>query len=309
MSTLLIHHPACLGHATPLGHPERADRIRVIDRILEAERFQPLEREAARMGTRAQVEMAHPGSYFDEIADAVPLEGLLRLDDDTSISPGSMEAALRAVGGSCQAVDEVFAKKVRNAFCIVRPPGHHAESKRAMGFCLFNNVAIAAHWARQQHGAERVAVMDFDVHHGNGTQDIFWNEPNLLYTSTHQMPFYPGTGEVSETGVADNIVNAPLWAGAAGADFREAMDIAVLPRIEDFRPDLIIISAGFDAHTRDPMSQINLVESDFAWATSRLMDIADRRCDGRVVSVLEGGYDLEGLARSVAAHVMTLMKS
>lgn len=309
MSTLLIHHPACLNHATPLGHPERADRIRVIDRILEAERFQPLEREAARMGNREMVEMAHPGSYFDDIAEQIPIEGLTRLDDDTTLSPGSLEAALRAVGGACQAVDEVFEKKVKNAFCIVRPPGHHAESKRSMGFCLFNNAAIAAHWARKQHGAERVVVMDFDVHHGNGTQDIFWHDPNLMYASTHQMPFYPGTGEVGETGVSDNIVNAPLWAGAGGADFREAMDIAVLPRIEEFRPDLIIISAGFDAHTRDPMSQINLVEADFAWATAKLMEIADRRCDSRVVSVLEGGYDLEGLARSVAAHVMTLMKA
>ena len=308
MSTLLIHHPACLNHATPLGHPERADRIRVIDRILEAERFQPLERESAPMGNRAMVEMAHPDSYFDDLSDQIPIEGLTRLDDDTTLSPGSLEAALRAVGGACKAVDEVFEKKVKNAFCTVRPPGHHAESKRAMGFCLFNNAAIAAHWARKTHGAERVVVMDFDVHHGNGTQDIFWNDPNLMYASTHQMPFYPGTGEVGETGVADNIVNAPLWAGAGGADFREAMDIAVLPRIEEFRPDLVIISAGFDAHTRDPMSQINLVESDFAWATAKLMEIADRRCDSRVVSILEGGYDLEGLARSVAAHVMTLMK-
>jgi len=309
MSTLLIQHPACLGHATPLGHPERADRIRVIDRILEAERFQVLEREAAARGTREMVELGHPGNYFDEISASVPNDGLTRLDDDTTMSPGSLEAALRAVGGACQAVDEVFAKKVKNAFCIVRPPGHHAESKRAMGFCLFNNAAIAAKWARLKHGAERVVVMDFDVHHGNGTQDIFWNDPNLMYASTHQMPFYPGTGEVGETGIADNIVNAPLWAGAGGADFREAMDIAVLPRIEAFRPDMVIISAGFDAHTRDPMSQVNLVETDFAWATSRLMDIADRCCNSRVVSVLEGGYDLEGLARSVAAHVMTLMKS
>jgi acetoin utilization deacetylase AcuC-like enzyme len=309
MSTLLIHHPACLGHQTPLGHPERADRIRVIDRILEHERFQPLEREAAARGTRQMVELAHPDAYFDEIADAVPDEGLNRLDDDTTLSPGSLEAALRAVGGAAQAVDEVFEGRVRNAFVTVRPPGHHAESKRAMGFCLFNNAAIAAHWARFRHGAERVVVMDFDVHHGNGTQDIFWNEPNLMYASTHQMPFYPGTGEVSETGVADNIVNAPLWAGAGGADFREAMSIAVLPKIDAFRPDLIVISAGFDAHARDPMSQINLVEPDFAWVTAKLMEIADRRCASRVVSILEGGYDLEGLARSAAAHVMTLMKS
>ncbi len=309
MSTLLIHHPACLGHATPLGHPERADRIRVVDRILDPERFRALGRGGAPRAPRGRVEPAHPGSYFEEIPACVPAGGLTRLDDDTTMSPGSLEAALRAVGGTCQAVDEVFEKKVKNAFCIVRPPGHHAESKRAMGFCLFNNAAIAAKWARAKHGAERVVVMDFDVHHGNGTQDIFWNDPNLMYASTHQMPFYPGTGEVGETGIADNIVNAPLWAGAGGADFREAMDIAGLPRIEDFRPDMIIISAGFDAHTRDPMSQINLVEADFAWATSRLMDIADRRCDSRIVSVMEGGYDLEGLARSVAAHVMTLMKS
>ncbi|TBW34504.1 histone deacetylase family protein [Siculibacillus lacustris] len=309
MSTLLIHHPACLGHVTPLGHPERPDRIRVIDRILEAERFQPLEREAAALGTAEMVGLAHDVGHFEEIAGSVPSEGLLRLDDDTTISPGSLEAALRAVGGACQAVDEVFEKKVKNAFCTVRPPGHHAESKRAMGFCLFNNAAIAAKWARARHGAERVVVMDFDVHHGNGTQDIFWNERDLMYASTHQMPFYPGTGEIAETGIADNIVNAPLWAGAGGAEFREAMDFAILPRIDAFRPDLVVISAGFDAHTRDPMSQINLVESDFAWATARLMDLAERHCNGRVVSILEGGYDLEGLARSVAAHVMTLMKS
>jgi acetoin utilization deacetylase AcuC-like enzyme len=309
MSTLMIQHPACLGHQTPLGHPERADRIRVIDRILEHERFQPLEREAARLGTREMVELAHPGSYFDEITEAIPDSGLVRLDDDTTLSPGSLAAALRAVGGVAQAVDEVFAGRVANAFVPVRPPGHHAESRRAMGFCLFNNAAIAAKWARFRHGAERAVVVDFDVHHGNGTQDIFWNEPDLMYASTHQMPFYPGTGEVSETGVGDNIVNAPLWAGAGGADFREAMEVAVLPRIAAFRPDLVVISAGFDAHARDPMSQINLVESDFAWITAKLMEIADRRCGGRVVSVLEGGYDLESLARSAAAHVMTLMKS
>lgn len=309
MSTLMIQHPACLGHLTPLGHPERADRIRVIDRILEHERFQPLEREAARLGTREMVELAHPGDYFDEISEAIPDSGLVRLDDDTTLSPGSLAAALRAVGGAAQAVDEVFAGKVRNAFVTVRPPGHHAESKRAMGFCLFNNAAIAAKWARFHHGAERAVVVDFDVHHGNGTQDIFWNDPDLMYASTHQMPFYPGTGEVSETGASDNIVNAPLWAGAGGADFRDAMEVAVLPRIAAFRPDLVVVSAGFDAHARDPMSQINLVESDFAWITAKLMEVADRHCNGRMVSILEGGYDLESLARSVAAHVMTLMKS
>jgi acetoin utilization deacetylase AcuC-like enzyme len=306
MSTLLIHHPSFLEHLTPLGHPERPDRLRAIDRILEHERFQPLEREAAPLGTPEQAMLAHPEAYVAEIEANAPTEGLTRIDADTVMSPGSFRAAMRGVGGVCAAVDEVFAGKVANAFCAIRPPGHHAELNRAMGFCLFNNAAIAARFAQKRYGAERVAIMDFDVHHGNGTQDIFWSDPSVLYASTHQMPLYPGTGAPGETG-AGNIVNVPLQAGDGGAEFREAMDIAVLPRIKAFRPDLIVISAGFDAHTRDPLGQINLVESDYAWVTRRLMDIADETAGGRIVSVLEGGYDLEGLGRSVAAHVMTLM--
>ena len=199
-----------------------------------------------------------------------------------------------------------MAGRVKNAFCAIRPPGHHAEFERAMGFCLFNNIAVAARHAQKKHGAERVAIVDFDVHHGNGTQDIFWADPSVMYCSTHQMPLFPGTGGANETG-AGNIVNAPLMAGDGSAQFQEAVDVMLLPRLSEFRPDLILISAGFDAHKRDPLANINLLEDDFAWITSKLMDVADKHCGGRVVSMLEGGYDLEGLARSVAAHVMTLM--
>ncbi|WP_407048146.1 histone deacetylase family protein [Methyloraptor flagellatus] len=307
MSTLLVHHPKFLEHLTPLGHPERPDRIRAVDRILEHERFQALERELAPLGTILQAELAHPADYVENIRVAMPEDGLIRIDEDTTVSPGSWEAALRGVGGVCMAVDEVFSRRVSNAFCAIRPPGHHAERSRAMGFCLFNNAAAAARWAQRTHGAERVAIMDFDVHHGNGTQDIFWNDGSVLYASTHQMPLYPGTGALNETGEKNTIVNAPLRSGDGGAEFREAFEIAILPRIADFRPDLIVISAGFDGHHRDPLGGLNLVEADFAWATAKLMDLADAHAGGRLVSVLEGGYDLEGLAKSVAAHVMTLM--
>ncbi|WP_186386884.1 MULTISPECIES: histone deacetylase family protein [unclassified Stappia] len=309
MATLYLHHSAYLDHLTPVGHPERPDRIRAIDRILEHERFQTLQRETAPMGRIQDIARVHPSSYIDMLHRMAPQDGLVRVDADTTMSPGSWEAAMRGVGGACQAVDEVMTGKVGNAFCASRPPGHHAEAARAMGFCLFNNAAVAARHAQREHGADRVAIIDFDVHHGNGTQDIFWADPTVMYCSTHQMPLYPGSGAASERGEADTIVNAPLSAGDGGEEFREAMEVAILPRIETFQPDLVIISAGFDAHARDPLGGLNLVEADFAWITMRLMDIADRKCGGRVVSLLEGGYDLEGLARSAAAHIMTLMKS
>lgn len=246
-------------------------------------------------------------AYVDMLHNLAPEEGLARVDADTTMSPGTWEAILRGVGGACRAVDEVVEKKVNNAFSASRPPGHHAEKDRAMGFCFFNNVAVAARYAQDKHGLERVAIIDFDVHHGNGTQDIFWDDASVMYCSTHQMPLYPGSGAANETGSAGTIVNAPLAAGDDGAVFKEAMEAIILPRLEGFAPDLVIISAGFDAHMRDPLGSLNFTEADFAWATRALMDVADRHCDGRVVSVLEGGYDLEGLARSVAAHVMTLM--
>lgn len=306
MPTLLIHHPAFLDHLTPEGHPERPDRLRAIDRALEAERFASLCREEAPRAKPERAALAHPESYVERILSAAPQSGLIRLDADTTMSPGSLEAALRGVGGACLAVDEVMAGQARNAFCAMRPPGHHAESVRAMGFCLFNNAAIAAEHARRQHGAERVAVVDFDVHHGNGTQEIFWNEPDLFYASTHQMPLYPGTGAARETGVG-NIVNAPLAPGDGGAEFRAAFEARILPALRRFSPDFLVISAGFDAHHRDPLANLNLTEADFAWVTRELLAVADECCDSRVVSILEGGYDLVGLALSVAAHVDVLM--
>jgi len=223
------------------------------------------------------------------------------------MSPGTFEAALRGAGGAVLAVDEVMTGRVENAFVAMRPPGHHAERTRAMGFCFFNNAAIAARHAQSRHGAQRVAILDWDVHHGNGTQDIFWRDPTVMYCSTHEAPLYPGTGAPSERGECDTIVNAPLSPGSDGAVFRDAMESLVLPRIEAFAPDLIVISAGFDAHWRDPLASLNFTEADFAWATVKMMDLADRFCGGRLVSVLEGGYDLEGLSRSTAAHMDALM--
>jgi acetoin utilization deacetylase AcuC-like enzyme len=288
-------------------HPERPDRIRAIERILEHEKFQTLLREQAPVCERDAILRAHPEAYVSALERAAPTEGLVQLDGDTAMNPATLEAALRSVGGAVLAVDEVMQKLVANAFVAMRPPGHHAERATPMGFCFFNNAAVAARHAQHTYGAERVAIMDFDVHHGNGTQDIFWSDPTVMYASTHEMPAYPGTGAASERGEYDNIVNAPLNAGANGETFREAMDYIILPRIEEFCPDLVIISAGFDAHRLDPLANLRLVEADFAWATRKLMDIADRKANGRVVSLLEGGYDLEGLARSTAAHVMTLM--
>jgi len=308
MSTLFITHPACLEHLTPMGHPERPDRLRAIERVFESEKFQGLAREQAPAAAPETIALCHPMEYVEAIRDATPKSGLARLDADTTMSPGSFEAALRAAGGAVQAVDEVMQQAAANAFVATRPPGHHAETAVPMGFCLFNNVAIAARHAQQQHGAERVAIVDFDVHHGNGTQDIFWSDPSVMYCSTHQMPLYPGTGARSERGEHGTIVNAPLRPGDGGDEFREALETVILPRLREFRPDLLIISAGFDAHMRDPLANLNLTEPDFAWATQKLMEIADQFAGGRVVSVLEGGYDLEGLSRSAAAHVTALMR-
>jgi acetoin utilization deacetylase AcuC-like enzyme len=308
MSTLLISHPACLDHLTPAGHPERPDRLRAVEQALEAETFQTLAREQAPMAEAELIALCHPMEYVEEIRNASPSDGMVRLDADTSMSPGSFEAALRAVGGGVLAVDEVMTRKMSNAFVAVRPPGHHAETARPMGFCLFNSAAIAARYAQKKHGAERVAIVDFDVHHGNGSQDIFWSDPSVMYCSTHEMPLYPGTGAVNERGKFNNIVNAPLRAGDGGDAFREAMEVTIFPRLREFKPDLLVISAGFDAHTRDPLANLNLVEADFSWVTKKLMEIADASANGRIVSMLEGGYDLQGLARSTAAHVTALMR-
>jgi acetoin utilization deacetylase AcuC-like enzyme len=307
MSTLYIAHSACLDHQTPFGHPERPDRIRAIERALEKERFTSLIREQAPMAEMESLALAHPEDHILRLRDISPREGIVRIDEDTVMSPGTYESALRGAGGAVLAVDEVMTGKVRNAFVAMRPPGHHAERIRAMGFCFFNNAAIAARHAQKKHGAERVAIFDWDVHHGTGTQDIFWSDETVLYCSTHEAPLYPGTGALLETGEHGTIVNAPLAAGEGSEAFREAVETVIAPRINDFAPDLIIISAGFDAHWRDPLASLNLTESDFAWATQKLMDLADRHCGQRIVSVLEGGYDLEGLAKSTAFHLDALM--
>ena len=312
MPTLLITHPSFVDHDTGPGHPERPDRMRAIDRVLAHDFFADLVREEApsRDDVEEQILLAHPKRYLDMIKNARPEvgEGRVHLDGDTVMSPGSWMAATRAVGAGLHAVDQVMdeGSGIRNAFCQVRPCGHHAETDRAMGFCLFANVAIAGMYARKKHGVERVAVIDYDVHHGNGTQDIFWSDKDLFFASTHQMPLFPGTGAVSETGVG-NICNAPLRSGDNGERFRDAFESRIFPALKNFSPDMILISAGFDAHEADPLASLRLVEADFLWVTEQLIAYAERQCDGRVVSMLEGGYDLTALARSVGVHVRAMM--
>jgi len=307
LNTAFFTHMACAGHDPGPGHPERPDRLKAILRRFEDEAFALLDRREAPEAEIDQILRVHPRSHVDTVLAAVPDHGYVGLDADTVVSPGSREAALRAAGGVCAAVDAVMSGAARNAFCAVRPPGHHAETARAMGFCLFNNVAVGAAHARAVHGIRRVAVIDFDVHHGNGTQDIFWKESDLFYVSTHQSPLYPGTGMAGETGSSNNILNVPLAAHAGSPEFRHAMTEAVLPALSAFGPELLMISAGFDAHRNDPLAALQLTEADFAWATVKLANLAAETCGGRIVSTLEGGYDLKALAESCAAHVKELM--
>ena len=307
MTTILYENPIFLEHQVPEGHAERPDRLRALNLALEHERFQPLKREKAPQANEDFVLLAHPEEHLKAVMKEMPEEGIVQIEADTYASPASLQAALTGVGGAIAAVDAVFSGIADNVFVASRPPGHHAEKSKAMGFCFFNNVAIAARHAQKAHGAERVAIIDWDVHHGNGTQDIFWDDPSVLFCSTHQMPLYPGSGAKTETG-AGNIVNAPLSTNDGSDHFREAFKSRVLPRVADFQPDIILISAGFDAHHRDPLAQINLVADDFDWATAKLLDLADRSAKNRVVSLLEGGYDLQGLAESAATHIYRLMR-
>ncbi len=307
MATALISHASGLAHDTGPYHPECPDRLRVISAALEAEEFLSLLREQAPVATQEQLLLVHPQAHIDHILSIRPDEhALVELDADTVMSHGSAEAALRAAGGAVLAVDAVMQGWARQAFVAMRPPGHHAEADRAMGFCLFANAVIAARHAQSAHGLGRVAVVDFDVHHGNGTQHIFAADPSLFYGSSHQYPCYPGTGARSETGVG-NIVNVELAPGSGSAAFRAAWADIILPALEAFQPDMIIVSAGFDAHKADPLAQLLVETEDFVWLTQALMDIARRRCHGRLVSLLEGGYDLRALAEAVAAHVRVLM--
>jgi acetoin utilization deacetylase AcuC-like enzyme len=307
MTTLLFSHPACLDHLTPPGHPERPDRMRAVAQVLGESRFDRLVREEAPEGTLDLVRLCHDEHYVEELRRIAPDKGLIYLDGDTSMSPGTWEAVMRGVGGAVAATDAVMSGTSDNAFVAMRPPGHHAETNKPMGFCFFDHAAIAARHAQRKYGIARAAVVDFDVHHGNGTQDIFWADPTLMYCSTHQMPLFPGTGATGERGEHDTIVNAPLAPNDGAAKFRAAFENLILPQLTKFAPELIVISAGFDAHRRDPLANINLDAEDFGWVTRKLMDVAYSSAGGRIVSVLEGGYDLQGLKESVAAHVTALL--
>ncbi len=309
MTTLLYMHPSSLEHDTGPGHPESSARMRAIMAMLERE-----ERKGALVGveqreppraTRAQLERVHTGRYIDGVLSAEPASGHVRLDPDTVMSPGSGEAALRAAGAAVAAVDALVGGEADNAFCALRPPGHHAEAERAMGFCLFNGIAVGARQALDVHGLESVSIFDFDVHHGNGTQHTFEREPRVQYLSTHQWPLYPGTGAREETGVG-NVVNRPLPAGTGSREWRRVVEIDILPAIDAFAPALIMVSAGFDAHRADPLAMLELVEDDYGWVTARLVELAGKHAGGRVVSVLEGGYDLSALASSALMHLNAL---
>jgi len=308
VSVLLLTHRDCLAHEMGEGHPECPDRLRAVLQALDSEEFADLIRDQPEEATEEQLTRVHPADYVAAILGVRPPPGeYVALDADTIMCAGSARAGLLAAGAAVRAVDEVCEGKVRRAFCATRPPGHHAERRRPMGFCLFANAVIAARHAQAVHGLARVAICDFDVHHGNGSQDCTENDPSILLASSHQMPLYPGTGAASETGMG-NIHNVPLPPGASGVEFRRAWAETLLPAIEAFAPDLVVISAGFDAHARDPLAQLRLTEADFGWLSTELCALADRLCDGRVVSLLEGGYDLQALAQSCAAHVRALLR-
>ncbi len=306
MATALITHADCLEHVTPDGHPERVARL---EHVLHALQGLDLQRETAPLVDPVHLAYVHPQSHIDAIVAAQPAEGLRQLDADTWMSPGSINAAFRAAGAVVRAVDMVLDKEVGNAFCAIRPPGHHAETSTPMGFCLFGNAAIGAKHALEAHALSRVAVVDFDVHHGNGTQDLLWAEARALTITSQQMPLWPGTGDPSERGAHDNVLNVPLPPRSGGAEMRAAYEAQVFPRLRDFKPELIIISAGFDAHQDDPLAELQWSTGDFRWLTQQLCALAAELCEGRIVSTLEGGYDLSALAESARAHVEDLMEA
>ena len=307
MATVLISHSDCLKHITPENHPERVDRLISIMDSLKNFQDPDLVRLDAPEGSETDILRVHPIEYLDNLKQKSPVDGFVALDPDTFMSAGSLPAAMRGVGGIIKAVDLVMTDQANNVFVVTRPPGHHAEKETSMGFCLFGNVSIAAKYALDHHKLPKVAVVDFDVHHGNGTQDILWNEKRSLFISSHQMPLYPGTGKENEIGIENNILNIPLPPNTMGKDFRYLYENKVFPALEKFSPDLLLVSAGFDAHASDPLANINLAEEDFAWVTGRLCDLADKHCNGRLVSTLEGGYDLDALAKCVTTHLKTLL--
>ncbi|WP_170561655.1 histone deacetylase family protein [Ruegeria atlantica] len=306
MTTALLTHADCLDHVTPQGHPERVARL---EHILHALEGLELTRVTAPLAADDDLLRVHPESHIREIRNNRPTDGFKQIDGDTFMSPGSVDAAYRAAGAVVRAVDMVLGGEASNAFCAIRPPGHHAETETAMGFCLFGNAALAAKHALDHHGLKRVAVVDFDVHHGNGTQDLLWDERRALVITSQQMPLWPGSGRPDETGAYETVLNIPLAPGTGGAEMRTAYETQAFPRLRAFKPELIIISAGFDAHQDDPLANLNWSTGDFAWVTAALCKIADELCEGRIVSTLEGGYDLNALAEATRAHVEELMKA
>ncbi|WP_209506984.1 MULTISPECIES: histone deacetylase family protein [unclassified Ruegeria] len=306
MKTALLTHADCLGHVTPQGHPEQVARL---EHILHALEGLDLKRVTAPLAADDDLLRVHPENHIRDIRSSRPSDGFAQIDGDTFMSPGSLDAAYRAAGAAVQAVDLVLGGEASNAFCAIRPPGHHAEAEKAMGFCLFGNAALAAKHALDYHGLKRVAVVDFDVHHGNGTQDLLWDEDRALVITSQQMPLWPGSGRPDETGAYDNVLNIPLAPGTGGAEMRSAYETQAFPRLRAFRPELVIISAGFDAHQDDPLANLNWSTGDFAWITAELCGIADEVCQGRILSTLEGGYDLNALAEATRAHVEELMKA
>ncbi|MCY4446024.1 MAG: histone deacetylase family protein [Rhodobacteraceae bacterium] len=303
--TTILTHPDCLKHITPTGHPERVERLEAINSVLNQKEFTDLNRQEAELCTLEQLMLAHPLDYIKNIESRVPTTGFVSIDGDTHMSPKSWDAACRAVGANIQAVDMVLNDQSNNAFCAVRPPGHHAEKNRAMGFCLYGSVAIAALHALNHHGLARVAIIDFDVHHGNGTSNLLWDERRIFFASTHEMPLFPGTGHVSETGRHNQIVNKPLKSGSGSNEFKDAIN-QILDRMDQFAPELVLISAGFDAHYDDPLSTLQLTPEDFKWVTEAIVNLAETHCHGKIVSSLEGGYNLAGLTSSLIEHLNVL---
>ena len=308
MSTLILSHNDCFNHIEPVGHPEQVKRITKVLDVLKTSKFRNLIWRDAPLATREQIELCHSTDYVKSIEEIIIDGRIAQIDADTYFGQGSLAAAKRAVGANILAVDSVMSGEFNNAFAAIRPPGHHAETSKAMGFCIFGNVAIAAKYALKNYGLERVAVVDFDVHHGNGTQDLLWHEPKTLFCSMHQSPLWPGSGKVDETGAFDNVLNIPIASNTAGDGVRSSFNEIIIPKLEEFKPELLIISAGFDAHISDPLANLELVEEDYEWITHKLCDIVDKHCNGRLVSSLEGGYNLEALAASVAVHVKVLME-
>ena len=308
MSTLIISHKDCLSHIEPTGHPEQVMRLLEVVKRLKFEEFKNLIWKEAPIATNEQILLGHSKKYVEFIENIQKSNHITHLDADTYFGKGSLNAAKRGVGANISAVNAVMSGEFNNAFSAIRPPGHHAETEKAMGFCIFGNVAIAAKYAIENHKLKRVAVVDFDVHHGNGTQEILWDDPNVLFVSTHQMPLWPGSGTQEEHGKHQNILNIPIQANTDGPAFRQKFDEIILPRLDSYKPEILIISAGFDAHYKDPLANIELMTEDYEWITHRLCDIADEHADGRLISSLEGGYNLAALAESVAVHVKVLME-